>query len=670
MRCSLLLLLFFTPFISQAQTPCHPDFDALMALYNATDGPNWTNNTGWVDGAAGTDCDVCNWYGVDCYTNGRVSELTLASNKLNGLIPSEIGDLTTLNILNLGGNQLSGTIPTEIGNLINLFSLLLGTNQLSGSIPAEIGNLTAIHWISLGGNQLSGSIPSELGDLIHLFLLYLNDNQLSGVIPTEIENLQSLFVLDLSNNQLDGSIPPGIGTFSNIIWLTLSNNQLSGTIPLSLGNLTHADTIHLDNNQLTGCFPTHLSSLCGTVGNVDFSNNTGLPGGGNFDMFCATGAGDCNLPPSNCHPDFNALITFYNTTNGENWTGNAGWVDGAAGTDCDVCNWYGITCDGNGRVISIFLQYNNLAGGISSNIEELTFLENLGLRDNNLLGYLPTAIGNLSNLKSLDFVDNQLSGTIPSEIGNLTNLEELFLSNNKFTGSIPPELGDLSNLIYLHLSGNYLTGELPPELGNLSSIEDVFISSTAISGNLPAEWGNLPSGVFLWLKNNLLTGCIPSSFSNLCSSAIILLEGNNMVNDGNFGDFCADGTGGCDAALELKVLLKGPYDTDLGLMKDDLRTASLIPNTLGISYSQFQTLTSTIGNDAIVDWVEVEFRPVGNESTIQVKRDLFVQRDGDIVDKEGNPFLYFWDLPAGDYHVAVRHRNHLGVMSMTTVTVN
>ena len=25
----------------------HPDFEPLMALYNATDGENWENNEGW-----------------------------------------------------------------------------------------------------------------------------------------------------------------------------------------------------------------------------------------------------------------------------------------------------------------------------------------------------------------------------------------------------------------------------------------------------------------------------------------------------------------------------------------------------------------------------------------------------------------------------------------------
>jgi len=100
--------------LSYSQIP-QSEREALIALYYATNGDNWTNKTGW-NGAVGTECD---WYGVTC-SGGDLTELALASNNLVGTIPSGLGDLTTLTTLQLGSNSLSGSIPTELGNLTAL----------------------------------------------------------------------------------------------------------------------------------------------------------------------------------------------------------------------------------------------------------------------------------------------------------------------------------------------------------------------------------------------------------------------------------------------------------------------------------------------------------------------------------------------------------------------
>jgi len=320
----------------------HPDYAALMALYNATDGANWTDNTGW----GATPCDVCGWYGVGCDLNGRVVSIELIDNNLTGNIPPEIGDLeyleqlklinnnlsgniqialTTLphlQYLYLGANQFTGPIPPELGNLSNLLGISFLQNQLTGSLPAELGNLTNLTELDFQINQLTGPIPTELGNLPNLYFVALGNNQLSGNIPASFANLSNLEVLDLSINQLSGSIPVGLGglgglktlllnenqltgpipaalgNLSNLDYLALNNNQLSGKIPASLGNLSGLLEIFLQDNQLTGCFPSALASLCPTL--YDFSNNAGLPGGGNFAAFCADGTGVCPPPVAVC----------------------------------------------------------------------------------------------------------------------------------------------------------------------------------------------------------------------------------------------------------------------------------------------------------------------------------------------------------------------------------
>ncbi len=178
--------------------------EALIALYNATDGPNWMDNSGWLE----TNTS-CSWYGVTCDV-GHVARLDLPGNQLSESIPAELGTLSSLTWLNLNSNQLSGSIPVELGNLSNLGSLSLGGNQLSGRIPVELGNLSNLNELNLWGNELSGSIPVELGNLSSLQTLSLHINQLTGNIPAELGNLSNLNILTLITNQLSGPLPQNL----------------------------------------------------------------------------------------------------------------------------------------------------------------------------------------------------------------------------------------------------------------------------------------------------------------------------------------------------------------------------------------------------------------------------------------------------------------------------
>ena len=93
---------------------------ALVALYNAIGGPNWTDNTSWF-----SDAPIDEWYGVNTDDSGRVTELTLDVNELTGQIPPELGELENLTKLRLYGNDLNGDLPASLGNLSNLRKLYL-----------------------------------------------------------------------------------------------------------------------------------------------------------------------------------------------------------------------------------------------------------------------------------------------------------------------------------------------------------------------------------------------------------------------------------------------------------------------------------------------------------------------------------------------------------------
>ncbi|MXW16167.1 MAG: hypothetical protein F4X60_03870 [Gemmatimonadetes bacterium] len=171
--------------------PDNPDRAVLVALYEATDGPNWVDSRNWL-----TDAPLRDWYGVETDGSGRVVQLDLGGrwdgeaqtyvpHGLSGPIPPELGSLANLTRLHLAGNELTGPIPPELGNLGNLAGLSLNANSLTGSIPPELGNLGNLTWLHLGGNTLSGPIPPELGALGSLTGLNLSANSLTGPIPPE-----------------------------------------------------------------------------------------------------------------------------------------------------------------------------------------------------------------------------------------------------------------------------------------------------------------------------------------------------------------------------------------------------------------------------------------------------------------------------------------------------
>jgi hypothetical protein len=131
--------------------------------------------------------------------------------------------------------------------------------------------------------------------------------------------------------------------------------------------------------------------------------------------------------------------------------------------------------------------------------------------------------------------------------------------------------------------------------------------------------------------------------------------------------------------LAMKVELEGPYDAASGLMRDDLRLAGLVPAAQpytsiftavgGGGESVAPSVLQTAGTTAIVDWVFLELRSKDDPSLVSFSRSALLRRDGQVVDLDGVSAVRF-RMPVGDYYVAVRHRNHLGAMSLAPVRFN
>jgi hypothetical protein len=244
-----------------------------------------------------------------------------------------------------------------------------------------------------------------------------------------------------------------------------------------------------------------------------------------------------------------ALVSFYEQTNGAGWVNNANWLDSTT-----VSDWFGLVVF-EGHVTEIELFNNQLSGVIPTCLQDLPYLLVLDLGINTLTGDIPAELGNLTYIRYLCLDENQLTSSIPAAIGNLTLLEELILKDNDLTGSIPTEIGTMTTLSTLDFSGNALTGTVPESFGNLtilatlnlehnrltgeipSSLADlpnlsrVFLSGNALTGAIPPGFGDQSNMMFFEVYGNELTGPIPDSFGNLTNLFSLSLNGNQLTGD-------------------------------------------------------------------------------------------------------------------------------------------
>ncbi|KAF1898118.1 hypothetical protein Lal_00032883 [Lupinus albus] len=225
-----------------------------------------------------------------------LQEIDLTRNYLNGSIPKEWGSMKLVNI-SLLGNRISGLIPIEIANISTLRSFVVEANQLSGNLPDELGNLSQIQRMLLSSNNFSGEIPPTFAKLTSLQDFRIQDNQFSGKIPNFIQSWTSLEKLVIQGSGLSGPIPSGISLMKNLTDLRISdlkgsefsplpklNNlalnylilrscNINGTLPENLGATDNLKTLDLSFNRLSGQIPSTYESLQKTASYIYLTGN-------------------------------------------------------------------------------------------------------------------------------------------------------------------------------------------------------------------------------------------------------------------------------------------------------------------------------------------------------------------------------------------------------------
>lgn len=309
----------------------------------------------------------------------NLRNLFLLNNKgLTGAIPDIRGDSKMEN-LSLYECSLSGPLPTSLGSVSTLQLLQLKDNDFTGTIPVSLFELSELHTLGLHGNRLGGTVPDfPTGSGAKLQTLSLGNNLFEGPLPSGMGGLTSLKFLYVQGNSLTGSVGDGIMSLPLLEQLWLHSNGFSGELPnVGLLPATIKD-LFLDNNLFSGSLDDLLANAPASLEQIDVSGNSGLRGTISDDM-----------------ARFTSLVAF-----------NASF--------CEL--WGGLRGDTLSQLTSLqsfAVAGNFMTESIPSRIDRMTNLGILDLSKNDFSGTIPPELGSLEFLSYLD-----LSGN-PSLTGDL-----------------------------------------------------------------------------------------------------------------------------------------------------------------------------------------------------------------------------------------------------------
>ncbi|KAF6986733.1 hypothetical protein CFC21_004455 [Triticum aestivum] len=160
-------------------------------------------------------------------------------------------NLTKLKILDISNNAIPMQFDTIswVWDAPNLKYLNLKNTGVYGMFPAQLGNLSSLEVLQLSGNHLKGMIPDTL---CSLRIFELAENGVQGNVVEFIKRLPTcswsqLQVLNLEGNNITGSLPDWISHMTSLTILDLGFNKLTGPLPAGIGEDDWKET--WDRNQ-------------------------------------------------------------------------------------------------------------------------------------------------------------------------------------------------------------------------------------------------------------------------------------------------------------------------------------------------------------------------------------------------------------------------------------
>jgi Leucine-rich repeat (LRR) protein len=425
-----------------------------------------------------------------CLIFPNLLSLRMAKNGFTGCIPSCLGNISSLEILDLSNNQLS-TVKLE--QLTTIWFLKLLNNNFSGHLPTSLFNSSRLGYLYLSGNNFWGQISDfPLYGWKEWNVLDLSSNQFSGMLPRSFGNFTYHGVLDLSKNHFKGPIPRDFCKLDQLEYLDLSENNLSGYMPSCFKppQITH---IHLSKNRLSGpltygffnnsslvTMDLRDNSFTGSIPNwIDNLSSLSV-------LLLKVNHFDGELPVQLCLLErLSILDVSQNQLSGPlpSCLGNLTFKKSSQKSIMDPLNGF----------VSMFIEkayYETMGPSLVDSVDSLSKVLWLNIIEevtefttkNMYYGYKGKV---LSYMYGIDLSNNNFVGAIPPEFGNLSKILSLNLSHNNLTGSIPATFSNLKHIESLDLSYNNLNGAIPPQLTEVTTLEVFSVAHNNLSGRTP-----------------------------------------------------------------------------------------------------------------------------------------------------------------------------------------
>ncbi|MEM6686549.1 MAG: hypothetical protein AAF617_12270 [Bacteroidota bacterium] len=584
------------------------------------------------------------------------------------------------------GNGIANDNYVTTSKIEGLTSLLIFNRNISDVTGIEA--FKALETLYVMDNPITSIDVSENTNL--------DDVRVSGTNITSIDvsMLPALQVLDIA----DTAIPTvDVSSNTNLIFLWVSNTPITS----------------LDITQNTALQLLHVAQT--NIEELDLSYHPNLV------RLNAENSGLLFLDMRNGN---NVNVTEFNTSQTSNLTcinvddaayATANWTTIApTNTFGELCNDTFVP-DAN---FEAFLEANNLGNNRPNDqyvsTLKIKYVQNLDISNQSILDI--TGIEAFDALENLDCFSNNLTSINVSNniklvhltcyfnhnlttltLGNLPNFEVLSCGFGEITSlnlSQLPALKEVScisnELTALDVSNNTQLRKLNCSLNNLTelsiganvSLEEVNASFNAL---ITVDLSTNTALQIVDVAHNNLVSC---SIDNGFNTAITAFNATNnpdltciKVDDETYAtnnwtqiDVQTGFSNSCTIEIAPRVFLQGallnPNVGESELMRDDLRVAGLIPTTSpyndGVSCDA--SIFNTTGEDAVVDWIWIELRSATDPTKILASQSALLRRNGTIVTPDGG-FITF-ETGSKNYHLAVKHRNHLGIATANSFVAN
>ncbi len=534
-----------------------------------------------------------------------------------------------------------------------------------------------------------------------------------GIYTVTLHTATCTFSMDITVT-LNGCINP-IQSFANIAnqgweetsWLTLSSGQTVALSPTpTTGNWTwtgpngfSSNTREVEVSDLGEYFATYTEGTCSFTQEfliVECEENPILPSFNVNNQGWINGVNDIFIPSGEAYikPIINSVTIPYQWGDSPfnwSWTGPNGfssigyaisvpydlpgtytaimelgpciWTQNFNVTNCPASE--GTSCDdGDPCTINDVYNSNCECVGSSADSDQDGLCDGLDCQPNNV--FFPATPGEPCDDLNPDTINDiitpdgcECKGTNTCVNGGPTNICQYSTNGINYINGCEIQVCEGESLIYTFsgCDANLTLNVTGPNGFNQTATDacgSIFISNSVTPN---------------------MSGTYTATLTDNTTSCSTVVTANITVN-GNGDAICNDG-----AQLKAKVFIQGAMIGTLdNLMRDDLRQAGWLPlnepysllnnfQHIGGEVINSQTLND-YGANSVVDWLLIELRDQNEPSNILASQAVLLLKNGNIINSEGGDFITFEEFEKDYYYVAVRHRNHLGVMTANPVALD